>query len=77
MSKRALACRRDLLTTRTRTGRDLDQVFQSFRVTGEGVLNTDETRVVALFYEVVEANVPVQSATSAGILGAAAADAFC
>ena len=40
------------------------------------VLNTDETRVVALFYEVVEANVPVQSATSAGILGAAAADAF-
>ena len=40
------------------------------------MLNTDETRVAAFVYEVVEANVPVQLATSAGMLGAAAADAF-
>ena len=43
---------------------------------GDVVLNTDETRVAAFVYEVVEANVPVQLATSAGMLGAAAADTF-
>ena len=75
VSHKAVACRRDLLTARTRNGRIWTK-FSDASESGEVVLNADETRVAAFFYEVVEANVPVQLATTAGILGAAAADAF-
>ena len=66
---------RDLLSARMRSGRVWTKFADSLD-SGPVVLSTDEARVAAFFLEVVEANVPVQLATSPGIPGAAAADGF-
>ena len=65
---------RGLVSARTRSGRVWAKFADSLD-SGPVVLNTDEARVAAFFLDVVEANVPVQLATTPGIPGAAAADA--
>ena len=74
-SNRAVDCRRDLLTARLRNGRVWVK-FSEASDSGTVVLSSDEARVASFFLDVVKANVPVQLATTAGISGAAAADAF-